>query len=129
MKHKILLALTAIIMLAACKKDKHDDVTIMGKWTVDNTVEKEYQNGTLTSTETLPGGGATIDFQDNGHAVTKDPTGAIESVLFTVKPNNKIEIDGEEYEIRNLTSSTVQLYLKDVITPTYYYEVYISLKR
>jgi hypothetical protein len=131
MKQKLLLALTAIVMLTACKKDKgKDDVSIMGKWEVVNVIEKEYVNGNVTNEDNEPGDGATIDFQDNGHAVTTYPaTGDVDSVPFTLKPNNKIEIDGDEFEIRNLTSANVQLYMKEIFTATTYYEVIINLKR
>ena len=103
-------------------------MSLAGKWTVDNTTIKEHINGTV-NTDIEPGNGATIDFQDNGHVVLTYPGLPIESLVYVIKPDSKVEIDGDMFEIRNLGKATVTLYLREDYSPGEYDEVFINLKR
>ena len=124
-----MLSLIVLILLSACKK-KNEDVVISlkGKWTAENMTYKYYDNNVLISTYSDPATGTTLDFQDNGILVITDPSG-IESFPYSIKPGSKVEFDGGIYEIRNLTGTTVTLFVREDIPPGLYLELYINLKR
>ena len=126
-----LVTLALIISFVACKKDKDENIapTLMGKWSVENSITKEYMNGSLVGTYTEPGNGSTMDFQDNGHVIITYPGSPIESLTYSIKPDSKVEIDGDIFEVKNLSKSSVTLYLRQDYSPGEYDEVYINLKR
>ena len=129
MKKNVIFCLVVLLLFPACKKDKEENtVSLVGKWTVDNTTIKEHINGTV-NTDIEPCNGATIDFQDNGHVVLTYPGLPIESLVYVIKPDSKVEIDGDTFEIRNLSNATVTLYLREDYSPGEYDEVFINLKR
>lgn len=128
MKKTLVLSLMAMILLTACKKDP-PEASLKNKWTIENSVAKEYVNGTITNTTTIPGGGATLDFQDNGNVVITVPGYPAESYPYTMKPDSKVEFDGDIYEIRNLTNSNVTLYLRYDYSPGEYDEYFLNLKK
>lgn len=130
MKKTLLLSLVMVITLAACKKDKVKEVTeisLKGKWTVQSTLIKHIDNNVLVDNITVPGNAATIDFQTNGSAVmTHD--GVVESHPYNIQ-GSKVDIEGDTYEIRNLTASSVSLFLRDEYSPTEYVEFLQDLSR
>jgi hypothetical protein len=127
MKKTLALSLI-VILLAACKKDKEETVSLLKKWTVESVVEKEYLDGTLTDTYTEPGNGATMDFQENGHLIITRPGNTNESLSYSMLPDSKVNIDGDIFEIKNLAKSGVILFAKEDIA-TWRYETFINLKR
>jgi len=131
MKKALLLSLAAMIILASCKKDKETEVTeisLKGKWNVQSTQIKGFQNNIMVENVTIPGNGATIDFQNNGTAVmTHD--GVVESHPYTIQPGSKVDIDGDINEIRNLTASSVTLFFRNENSPGEYDEFLEDLKR
>ena len=127
MKKLSAFGLVLMIFLAACKKDK-EEISLKGKWNLENYITKEYDNGVLTDTETISGSGTTIDFQNNGNVVSTE-SGNVSSVPYTIKPNSKVEVGGETYEIRNLTASSVTLFIREDVAPDNYIELFINLKR
>ncbi len=129
MKKTLLLSLIAMIILASCKKDKEEpSISLKGKWTVETTIVKDYENGVLVDTNTEPGDGTTLDFQNNGNVVISGPAG-VESYPYTIKPDSKVEIDGDISEVRNLTRSSVTLFYRDDYLPGEYSEIFLYLKR
>jgi hypothetical protein len=130
MKKLVLYSTILMILLMACKKDPPPpvEVSIKGKWTVENVVIKEFVNGVLGNTDIEPGDGTILDFQDNGHLVSNSG-GTITSVVYTLKPNSRIEIDNEMFEIKNLTTSNVTLFISEYFAPNEWQEVFINLKR
>ena len=128
MKQKLLLALMAIMLLAACKKDKKE-ISLVGKWTLENTIEKEYVNGAVVTEDIQPGDGTTVDFQSNGHVVATDKLGNVDSRPYTIMPDSKVEVDGDVFAMQNLTAASVTLYRKETLTANYYLEITIHLKR
>jgi predicted glutamine amidotransferase len=82
----------------------------------------------MVNAVTVPGDGATIDFQDNGNVVLSH-NGVIESYTYTIKPDSKVEIDGDISEIRNLTATSVTLFFRDDYLPGEYSEILLNLKR
>ena len=128
MKKTLVLSLAVMFLLAACMKDKKETVSLLKKWTIENIVEKEYQNGTLIDTYNEPGDGATMDFQDNGHLVVIYPGNTNESLSYNMLPDTKVDIDGDIFEIRNLTASGVTLFTMEDLG-SWRYETFINLKR
>lgn len=130
MQNKLILGLIVIILFAACKKDKDEsEVSLIGKWNVENSIFKIYENGVLIDTETEAGDGTTFDFQDNGNLIIATPGSDVESVPYTIKADSKVEIDGALIEIRNLTRSNVTLFGRQDYAPGEYDEVFFNLKR
>jgi hypothetical protein len=111
MKQVSILSLFLILFFTACKKEK-DEISLLGKWTIENTVLKEYLNGALSNTNTEPGDGATLDFQNTGYLVVKHPDNSVESVDYTIQPDSKVIIDGDIFEVRNLAAATVTLFVR-----------------
>lgn len=127
MKKTLVFSMIVMILLTACKKEV--EPSLKNKWTLENSVSKEYINGTLTNTISIPGGGATLDFQDNGNVVITYPGSPIESFPYTLKADSKVEFDGDTYEIRDLTKSNVTLYIREDFAPGEYEEAFIYLKK
>jgi hypothetical protein len=115
-----------MILLVACKKEKAE-ITLKGKWNLENIITKDYQNGTLVNTNTEPGGGYKYDFQENGELHITAFLAASTS-LYTIKPDSKVEIDGDIFEIRNLTSSEVTLFIRTDYGNDYQ-EMFLNLNR
>ena len=128
MKKTLLLSLMAMILLVSCNKEKKQ-LSIKGKWTVDNFGYKEYVNNTLTSTTTVPGDGTVLDFQDNGNVVITFTAGPPESYPYTIITDSKVEFDGETYEIRNLTATSVTLFAREDFALGEYDELSINMKK
>jgi hypothetical protein len=130
MKKLSILSLVIFFAFTACNKEKDDvPLSLKGIWTVENSTIKEYINNTLDNTHIEPGNGATMDFQNNGHVVITYPGNSVESLNYEIKPDSKVEIDGDIFEIRNLTASNVTLFFREDYAPGEYDEVYINLKR
>lgn len=130
MKKNLLFTLIVMTLLAACDKDKEEPaISLQGQWTVENTIVKEYANGTLTNTETIPADGTKIDFQAGGNLVVSEPGSPDESTPYSIKAGSKVEFYGETYEIRNLTATNVTLFIRRDLTLNEYNEVFINLKR
>jgi hypothetical protein len=127
MKKIITASLIVMILVLACKKNT-EEVTLKGKWNLESVITKEYRNGSLTNTNTEPGDGYKYDFQDSGILLITSFLSS-SSGPYTILPNSKVDIDGEVFEIRNLTSSSVTLFFRMDFNPDEYDEIYINLKR
>jgi len=108
MKKTLALSLIVMSLLIACKKDK-EEITLKGKWNVENIITKEYQSGILVNTNTEPGGGYKYDFQDNGELLISAFLTA-STAPYTIMSNSTVNIDGDIFEIRDLTGSGVTLF-------------------
>lgn len=132
MKKNLLFSIIVMTLLAACNKDKNKEeaaISLQGQWTVENTIVKEYTNGTLTNTETIPSDGTKINFQAGGNLVVSEPGSPDESTPYSIKAGSKVEFYGETYEIRNLTATNVTLFIRRDLSLNDYNEVFINLKR
>ena len=127
MKKITTLSLISMFLLIACRKDK-DEVSLKGKWTLESVITKQYRNGSLVNTNTEPGNGYKYDFQDNGNLVI---TGFLagSTASYSILTNSKVKIDGDVFEIRNLTASNVTLFIRVDYTPDQYDELYVNLIR
>ena len=130
MKKLLTASLLTLVLFTACKKDPQPAVpSLKGKWTIENMLYKEYLGGSLDNTYTEPGAGGTIDFQNNGNVVSTIAGYPVQTSPYTIKPDSKVEIDGDIYEIRNLTATSVTLFIREDYAPGEYDEAYINLKR
>ena len=126
MKKTLVLSMIVMFLFAACKKDK--EATLKAKWTIENAVTTEYVNGSLTNTMTIPGGGTTVDVQDNGNVVITSPGQPVESYPYTIS-GSRVDFDGDSWEVKSLTLSSVTLYIREDYAPGEYDEISINLKR
>ncbi len=82
----------------------------------------------VVDTDTEPGGGATLDFQNNGNVVITNSSG-VETFPYTLSGSN-VSFEGDVYQIRDLGANTVTLYLRDDLGSVGdYYEFFVNLKR
>jgi len=130
---KFLTPLLAIVLLfTACGKDPvtaPPAASLVGKWTVDQHVIKEYVNNALVSSITIPGDGTTFDFQTNGNLVITHPGNVLETTPYTIQPNSKVNIGGDVMDIQGLTTTNVAMYLRQDYAPGEYDEVTVKLKK
>ena len=130
MKKLLTVSWLVLFVFTACKKDtKPAEPSLKGKWTIENFMFKEYLGGTLSNAYTEPGAGGTIDFQNNGTVVITIPGDPVETYAYTIKPDSKVDIDGDIYEVRNLTASNVTLFIREDYAVGEYDEAYVNLKR
>jgi len=131
MKQKLFLILVMMTLLGACNKSKPEppEISLKGKWIAETSSIKEYENGILTYEDSGPGDGTTYDFQNNGHLVITSPSLPVESLPYTINPGSKVDIDGDIFDIQNLSASKVTLYLKQDYGQGDYAEVTLKLKR
>jgi hypothetical protein len=131
MKPITMLFLTALIILSSCKKDPPKEEpapSLKGKWNLESTIIKSYENNALVTTINEPGNGATFDFQTTGNVVMSHD-GVIESHQYTITSDSKVDIEGYVYEIRNLMAHSVTLFLRDEYSPGNYAEIEQTFKR
>jgi hypothetical protein len=129
MKKILTISLLTLLVLTACKKDKEPAPSLNGLWTIQSIVTKEYMSGALNDTYTDDGAGRTMDFQGNGNVIITLPGSPSETYSYTMKPGSKVDIDGDTYEVRNLTVSNVTLFLRVDYAPGEYDEISVNLKR
>ena len=94
MKKMFIISLALISLLSACKKDDPvvaPTATLQTKWTLENTVIKEYINGVLTYTTTMAGNGTFIDFQTNGNLIVTPTSGPSSSSPYILLPGSKVQ--------------------------------------
>ena len=127
MKKLLAISLIGMVLFTACTKNPAVEPSLTGKWNVETVVTKEYQNAVLINTNTEPGDGYKYDFQTNGSLVI---SGFITATTFPYSiMANKVQIDGDIFEIRNLTASQVTLFIRQDYAPGEYDELFINLKR
>jgi len=129
MKKLLAISLMGMFVFTAChKKDPVAEPSLTGKWNVGTVVTKEYQNSVLMNTSTEQGNGYKYDFQTSGSLVISNVITAT-TLPYSIMPNSKVQIDGEIFEIRNLTASQVTLYFRQDYAPGEYDDLFINLNR
>ena len=128
MKKLLAICLTGMLLFTACKKDPPVEISLTGKWKVETVVTKEYQNAVLVNTNTEPGDGYKYDFQTNGSLLISSFLNAT-TMPYSIMANSKVQIDGDIFEIRNLTASQVTLFIREDYGQGEYDELFINLKR
>lgn len=111
----IILLLTVTVI--SCKKE--NTISLVGVWKVKTIVEK--QNG--VTTWTYNGVSADyVNFKTNGFAEVRID-GSSEDVPYTVV-GNIVKIDGDDWNIQNLTKSSVTLAFVDTSGNSRYESIY-----
>src|SRR5687768_8251855 len=128
MKKLLAISLMGMFLFTACEKNPPAEPSLTGKWNVETVVTKEYQNAVLINTNTEPGDGYKYDFQTNGNLLISSFLNAT-TLPYSIMANSKVQIDGDIFEIRNLTASQVTLFIREDYGPDEYDELFINLKR
>ena len=129
MKKLLAISLMGMFLFTACDKDNPvAEPSLTGKWNVETIVTKEYENAVLINTNTEPGDGYKYDFQTNGNLLISSFLNS-STHPYSILPNSKVEIDGDIFEIRNLTASQVTLFFRQDYAPGEYDDLFINLKR
>ena len=127
MKKLLAISLMGMFLFTACKKDPVVEPSLTGKWNVETVVTKGYENSALISTDTEPGNGFKYDFQTNGNLLISSFLNAT-TFPYSIMAN-KVQIDGDIFEIRDLTASQVTLFFRQDYAPGEYDDLFINLKR
>jgi len=134
MRNIFLLSIVGAILFAACKKDHPQEPvnstpTLLGKWTLDSTIVKEYHNGILTYQNATAATGmlwAAYDFRADGNV---QAASNLASFLYPYSiGGSTVSFNGQQYEIRDLALTTVTLFYRTDYTG-FYDEKYLKLKR
>jgi hypothetical protein len=123
-----------VLSIVSCEKSKpppgaQNNDALAGKWNVDNRVINEYNSDTLTMSTTEPADGSTWDFKDNGQVIIIHPGSNPETHTYAIQAGSKVDIDGFVFDIRDLTTATVTLYIRHDFLNGDYDEVFTNLKR
>ena len=129
MKKLLSISLIALVLFTACNKTNPAvEASLTGNWNVGTVVTKEYQNSVLANTYTEQGNGYKYDFQTNGNLVISN-TVTSATLPYSILVNSKVQIDGEIFEVRNLTASQVILFIREDYAAGEYDELFINLNR
>lgn len=133
---KKLMALSAAVVLifAACKKNQSDSEKILGRWKVESSLLVDVNNGVTVSNTYTGQPSDYIDFRTDGKVYTS-VNGNLDTSFYSVANSRVTFTDNNPpatvtvFDIRNLSNSTLQLYNKNVISPTHYVESTANLKK
>ena len=128
MKKLLAISLLGMVLFTARTKKPVAEPSLTAKWNVETIVTKEYRNAALINTNTEPGDGYKYDFQTNGNLVISSFLNS-STHPYSILPNSKVDIDGDIFEIRDLTASQVTLFFHQDYVPGEYDELFINLKK
>ena len=127
----ILLLATGFI---ACKKENEKKVIphdrLLGKWRLDSTVVNDYYSGAPHKQTFTWAAEDYLDFRNNGKIYTNESR-SYDTIPFGIISDFKIWIDtpGDIFDIKLLTETSLELYIKYLHGPEDYSESTVSLKR
>lgn len=125
------LALPVLLLLASCKKDDPatPGVSLVAKWQLESSNYIEYDNGVNVYQDMYNGLPRDyIDFRSNDKMYSY-VMGYYDTTSYQILANGKVNIDGDLFDIKTLTSSNTELYNKTINSATNYDEVTIKLKK
>lgn len=136
MKTKIISAILIMcIGFIACKKDSTtqpvtNQQKILGKWNLISTVANDHYSGTDHITTTTWVAGDYIDFRTNGKAYQYSG-GSYDTASYGFINDTKLWFQSTNYayDIKTLTDTDLELYIKLVINSTDYSEATAKAKR
>ena len=136
MTTKIMSLLLLISMgFIACKKEtttqpKTTYEKILGKWKLVTTVTNDYYSGSPHRDTIVWPAGDYIDFRIDGKAYGYN-SGSYDTSAYGIINNSKLWIDDVSYvfDIEILTDTDLQVYRKEIISPTEYSEGTARVKR
>ena len=114
---KVLFSFVVFLSLAvvfSCNKDKDNETSIIGKWTLTSASFK-YSSGGLSFDTTIAGDGtSSLEFKSDGTAISTDSTGTSSSTYnYNSSTKTLIETDDDStitYNVPKLTSTNLQLH-------------------
>ena len=136
MKSKVITIILFISMsFISCKKEnatlpKTSLEKILGKWKLVTTVTNDYFGGSSHIDTIVWPAGNYIDFRIDGKAYRFE-SGSYDTTLYGFINDSKLWIDdvNNDFDIKVLTDSDLQLYHKDIFSPTEYSEGTATAKR
>ena len=123
-----------MLMIAACKKSDVTPVTpqsrIQAKWTHASTAALYYYNGASNTFNFVGQPGEYFDFRGDGK-VYFYMGGSYDTTTYGMINDNQVWMNANTdiYDIKVLTSTDLQLYRKEVVSPIEYNENTINLKK
>ena len=136
MKKTIVSMLAVSALVFSCKKDdeKSTQELLLGKWSVIDVIEHDYDNGVSNrdTTEYTPGI-ETIEFTESG----KTYYAGEYSNGSSYRDTGVYKLDGSQlildvtdtFNISKISASDMQLYHKDVYSSNEYEEMWVNLKK
>jgi len=131
---KITSFLALIILFSfffvACKKKDTQATTaekVQGTWQLQSDISNEHVGGVDNFDTTLALPGSTLEFRNDGKVYSNSPDGK-DTASYSLSGDSKLIIDNIAYDIKTLTSNTLQLYIKESEGADYYEET-INLTR
>ncbi|HYH15575.1 MAG TPA: hypothetical protein VD794_10155 [Flavisolibacter sp.] len=136
MKSTLYILLFGIVLLSnSCKKDNEEDITndlarrIHGKWQINSIMIKENLSGTERNVTHHGGASDYFDFKPNGKVYTSMQGQSDDYDYFVNENENKINIDGDNATILELSEHTFIFSDRDLTATIGYTEITYSLKR
>ncbi|NRF40732.1 hypothetical protein [Pedobacter foliorum] len=130
--------IVALFTITGCKKDKENGKensnTIVGKWISSSIWEITYKNGKEINRDDDTQDNLMVEFKSDGTGVSQID-GESSNFTYTLKDGKlifKTEGEFDEYKIKSLTNSEIELYQEESETEDgvdYKYVVEIKLKK
>ncbi|MEO5647006.1 MAG: hypothetical protein ABIQ56_01520 [Chitinophagaceae bacterium] len=100
-----------MLVFASCKKSdlQSSPNMIMGRWQIESNVFNEYYNYQNHESVFYGRPNDYFDFRQDGYVVISN-NGYVENLRYTFSSDNRLNIDGEVFEIRSLTNTQMILY-------------------
>lgn len=125
----------ACLLLQNCKKAETESQTqaqdkLLGKWNLISELTNNFYNGASHYTTYPFAAGDYVEFRSDGKYIEFKSS---QSSTYSWGRVNDLKIwllfPGNEYELRSMTATSVQLYKKEVYSATEYYESTLSLTK
>lgn len=124
-----------MVSFMACKKEstnqpKNTQEKIMGKWYLLTTVTNDFYAGTSHINTFTWNAGDYIDFRKDGKAYNYN-SGGYDTSSYGITSDSKLWIDDASYlyDINILTETDLQVYRKDIFSPSEYTEATATARR
>lgn len=132
-----ILCTTICIAVFSCKKEnaaeqppKTTQEKLIGKWNLISEFTNNYYNGTPHYQTYLFAAGDYVEFTTAGKYIEfKSGSSATYDYGMVNESNIWLLVPGNNYELRSMTATSVELYKKTVYSATEYYESTLSLKK
>jgi hypothetical protein len=125
----ICLIVLGATLFTACKKDKPSQTELLnGKWKVISVNTKDVEKGIVNNDAYAGKVTDFITFKEN-NVVEIAIDGPAKAELFTLLPNNKIIIAGDEFDIKTLTANSCILFHKDFVDDKNFEEQTVTLSK
>lgn len=119
MKKIIAMLCLSALVLASCQKDDAPGPStaekLLGTWKLQKATDEHYHPiNTLESTDEVIGTvGDSVVFKSNGDLYTYSPTEGNDKTTWELLNETTIKIEDEVYEIKDLTTTTLFLFMDE----------------